>query len=84
MSYHIVFQQKFKANVLITGNANMSVSELITKYYQKVCASIKEKMLMKFSFNGNELSPDDKGTLIKDVGMKDYSSIIITLDNNLR
>ena len=58
----------------------MSVSELIIKYYKKVCASKKEKMLMKFSFNGNELSPDDEGTLIKDVGMRDYSTILITLD----
>ena len=57
----------------------MAVSELIQKYYKKVCASKKEKMLMKFSFNGNELSPDE-GTLLKEVGMKDYSSVQITLD----
>ena len=79
MSYNIVFQQKSKANVIIPGTAKMAVSELIQKYYKKVCASKKEKMLMKFSFNGNELSPDE-GTLLKDVGMKDYSSVQITLD----
>ena len=79
MSYNIVFQQKSKANVIIPGTAKMAVSELIQKYYKKVCASKKEKMLMKFSFNGNELSPDE-GTLLKEVGMKDYSSVQITLD----
>ena len=57
----------------------MSVSELITKYYKKVCASKKEKMIMKFNFNGNEISPED-GSLLKEIGMKDYSNIQITLD----
>ena len=79
MSINIIFQQKNKANVQIPGNPKMPVSELITKYYKKVCASKKEKMIMKFNFNGNELSPED-GTILKDIGMKDYSSIQITLD----
>ena len=79
MSINIIFQQKNKANVQIPGNPKMSVSELITKYYKKVCASKKEKMIMKFNFNGNDLSPED-GSLLKDIGMKDYSSVQITLD----
>jgi len=79
MSINIIFQQKNKQNVQIPGNAKMAVSELITKYYKKICASKKEKMIMKFNFGDKELSPDE-GTLLKDIGMKDYSCVQITLD----
>ena len=54
----------------------MSVSELIHIYYKKVCASKKEKMTKKFEFQGSEISPDE-GTLLSELGMKDYSSIQI-------
>ena len=79
MSINIIFQQKNKANVQIPGKPTMPVSELITKYYKKICASKKEKMIMKFNFNGNELSPEE-GKLLKEIGMKDYSCVQITLD----
>ena len=76
MSFNVVFQEKTKANVMIQGKKGMSASELIHVYYKKVCASKKEKMTKKFFFNGREISPEE-GTLIGELGMKDYSVVEI-------
>ena len=76
MSINIVFQEKGKQNVIIQGKQKMAVSELIHIYYKKICASKKEKMTKKFVFQGNEVSPDE-GTLLSELGMKDYSVIEI-------
>ena len=76
MSINIVFQETTKPNVIIQAKPKMSVSELIHIYYKKVCASKKEKMTKKFEFQGSEISPDE-GTLLSELGMKDYSSIQI-------
>ena len=76
MSINIVFQETTKPNVIIQAKPKMSVSELIHVYYKKVCASKKEKMTKKFEFQGSEISPDE-GTLLNELGMKDYSSIQI-------
>ncbi len=61
---------------MIQGKKGMSASELIHVYYKKVCASKKEKMTKKFFFNGREISPEE-GTLIGELGMKDYSVVEI-------
>ena len=76
MSINIVFQEKGKQNVIIQGKPKMSVSELIHVYYKKICASKKDKMTKKFVFQGNEVSPDE-GTLLSELGMKDYSVLDI-------
>ena len=76
MSINIVFQETTKPNVIIQAKPKMSVSELIHVYYKKVCASKKEKMTKKFELQGSEISPDE-GTLLNELGMKDYSSIQI-------
>ena len=76
MSFNVVFQEKTKANVMIQGKKGMSASELIHVYYKKVCASKKEKMTKKFFFNDREISPEE-GTLIGELGMKDYSVVEI-------
>ena len=75
-SINIVFQEKGKQNVIMKGNQKMSVSELINAFYKKICASKKDKMTKKFVFGGNEISPDD-GTLLSELGMKDYSVVEI-------
>ena len=76
MSINIVFQEKGKQNVIIQGKPKMAVSELIHVYYKKVCASKKDKMTKKFIFQGNEVSPEE-GTLLSELGMKDYSVLEI-------
>ena len=76
MSINIVFQEKGKQNVIIQGKPKMAVSELIHVYYKKVCASKKDKMTKKFVFQGNEVSPEE-GTLLSELGMKDYSVLEI-------
>ena len=76
MSINIVFQEKGKQNVIIQGKPKMSVSELIHVYYKKICASKKDKMTKKFVFQGNEVSPEE-GTLLSELGMKDYSVLDI-------
>ena len=76
MSINIVFQEKGKQNVIIQGKPKMAVSELIHVYYKKVCASKKDKMTKKFFFQGNEVSSEE-GTLLSELGMKDYSVLEI-------
>ncbi len=76
MSINIVFQEKGKQNVIIQGKPKMAVSELIHVYYKKICASKKDKMTKKFVFQGNEVSPEE-GTLLSELGMKDYSVLEI-------
>ena len=76
MSINIVFQEKGKQNVIIQGKPKMAVSELIHVYYKKVCASKKDKMTKKFVFQGNEVTPEE-GTLLSELGMKDYSVLEI-------
>ena len=50
MSFNIVFQEKSKANVIISGKPEIQISELIHTYYKKVCASKKEKKNEKIFF----------------------------------
>ena len=76
MSINIVFQEKGKQNIIIQGKPKMAVSELIHVYYKKICASKKDKMTKKFVFQGNEVSPEE-GTLLSELGMKDYSVLEI-------
>ena len=76
MSINIFFQEKGKQNVIIQGKPKMAVSELIHVYYKKVCASKKDKMTKKFVFQGNEVTPEE-GTLLSELGMKDYSVLEI-------
>ena len=76
MSINIVFQEKGKQNVIIQGKPKMAVSELIHVYYKKICASKKDKMTKKFVFQGNEVTPEE-GTLLSELGMKDYSVLEI-------
>ena len=76
MSINIVFQEKGKQNVIIQGKPKMAVSEIIHVYYKKVCASKKDKMTKKFVFQGNEVTPEE-GTLLSELGMKDYSVLEI-------
>ena len=76
MSFNVVFQEKSKQNVIIQGKPKMSASELIHIYYKKVCASKKEKMTKKLFFQGKEISPEE-GTLLSELGMKDYSVVEI-------
>ena len=82
MSFNVVFQEKSKANVIIQGKPKMSVSELVHIYYKKVCASKKEKMTKKLYFQGNEISPEE-GTLLSELGMKDYSVVEIRLGEQM-
>ena len=82
MSFNIVFQEKSKANVIISGKPEIQISELIHTYYKKVCASKKEKMTKKFFFNGREISPEE-GTLIGELGMKDYSVVEIRITEQM-
>ena len=76
MSINIVFQEKGKQNIIIQGKPKMAISELIHVYYKKICASKKDKMTKKFVFQGNEVSPEE-GTLLSELGMKDYSVLEI-------
>jgi outer membrane biosynthesis protein TonB len=76
MSINIVFQEKGKQNIIIQGKPKMAVSELIHVYYKKICASKKDKMTKKFVFQGNEVTPEE-GTLLSELGMKDYSVLEI-------
>ena len=75
----IVFQEKFKQNVIMKLKNTTTAAELINKYFKQSCASKNDKMTKRFEFNGTEISANS-GSTLKELGMKDMSSIKVTKD----
>ena len=78
----IVFQEKFKQNVIVKVKNTMTAAELIAKYFKMSCASKNDKMTKRFSFNGNEISAND-GSTLKELGMKDMSSLKVSKEEGM-
>ena len=74
---NIVFQEKDKKNIVIQATKEMTVSELILKYYKTSCISDIDRMYKVFHFQGRQIRTDTYITL-RDLGMQDYSAVNVT------